>query len=162
MGVSSCITLTIATYSHSWARHSAPIERPSGQQDNTVAVRGNCAPALTQVAVVNYIISFSYPVKCILKLLIDIGPMKYRTFHFFHMSSCPLCRPVNMSLCLGLSFWGWGGAVEHAACSTEGRDHLAWAALHRCGLVAAQHQQATQVYWEGEAANGISQLSLSV
>lgn len=75
---------------------SAPIERPSGQQHSTVAVRGNCALALTQVAIVNYIISFSYPVKCILKLLIDIGPMKYRTFHF---STCPLVLFAGLSTC---------------------------------------------------------------
>lgn len=62
-------------------------------------------------------------------------------------------RAVNLSLCLGLPLWIWGRAVEHATFSTEERSDLAWAALHGCWLVATQHQQATQVYWEGEVSN---------
>ena len=90
-------------------------------------------------------------------IYVDILSTKYKTF-----SLSTIYRPVNVSLCLGLPLWSWGGAVAHAPRPTEGGDHLAWATLHGRGLVAAQHQQATQVYWKGEAANVISQFSYSI
>lgn len=95
-------------------------------------------------------------IKCTFALLIffpwNSEHSSFSTYNF-HLN-----RFVNMSLCVGLPLWSWGGASEHAARPAEGRTHLAWAPLHGRGLVAAQHQQVAQVHWEGETVNAISYL----